>query len=237
MVKCTKDMLNSRFDMKDMGLADVILGIQIKRSFKGLILTQLHYVYKNLGKFSKDDSDIAFCVSILSKFISNLGENHWKAIVRILRYLKYTLDYKLYYSRYHAVLEGFFDASWIYDIQDTKGTSGYVFTLGGGAVLWKSSRQMIITRSKMEYEFTKVRLLFIDHSSRAIAMLIFVVVSWETVDHCFSNTKGVVKSVLRRLMKDWTKVNKYFEVTSRIRVRQEKGMLIKSAKNRVQIRE
>ncbi|KAL4342554.1 hypothetical protein GQ457_08G027300 [Hibiscus cannabinus] len=32
MVKRTKNMLNSRFDMKDMGLADTILGIQIKRS-------------------------------------------------------------------------------------------------------------------------------------------------------------------------------------------------------------
>ena len=51
------------------------------------------------------------------------------------------------------MLEGFSDASWISDIQDTKGTSGYVFTLGGGAVSWKSSRQTIITRSTMESEF------------------------------------------------------------------------------------
>ena len=29
MIKSTKNMLNSRFDMKDMGLADVILGIQL----------------------------------------------------------------------------------------------------------------------------------------------------------------------------------------------------------------
>ena len=39
MVKHTKDMLNSRFDMKDMRLANVILAIQIKRSSKGVILT------------------------------------------------------------------------------------------------------------------------------------------------------------------------------------------------------
>ncbi|KAK8685120.1 hypothetical protein V6N13_041128 [Hibiscus sabdariffa] len=45
------------------------------------------------------------------------------------------------------------NANWISDIQDTKGTSGYVFTLGGGAVSWKSSRQTIITRSTMESEF------------------------------------------------------------------------------------
>ncbi|XP_052489868.1 secreted RxLR effector protein 161-like [Gossypium raimondii] len=98
-------------------------------------------------------SDITFTVSSLSRFISNLGENHWKAIVRVLRYLKYTRDYRLHYSRDPTVLEGFSDASWIFDIQDAKGTSGYIFTLGGGAMSWKSSRQMIITRSTMEFEF------------------------------------------------------------------------------------
>ena len=30
MITYTKDMLNSRFDMKDLGLVDVILGIKIK---------------------------------------------------------------------------------------------------------------------------------------------------------------------------------------------------------------
>ncbi|GKE68973.1 retrotransposon protein, putative, ty1-copia subclass, partial [Tanacetum coccineum] len=32
--RSTKDMLKSKFDMKDMGLADVILGIKIIRSLK-----------------------------------------------------------------------------------------------------------------------------------------------------------------------------------------------------------
>ena len=32
MIASTKNILNSRFDMKDIGLADVILGIKIKRT-------------------------------------------------------------------------------------------------------------------------------------------------------------------------------------------------------------
>ncbi|KAD3641087.1 hypothetical protein E3N88_30311 [Mikania micrantha] len=32
MIKSTKDMLKARFDMKDMGLADVILGVKINRT-------------------------------------------------------------------------------------------------------------------------------------------------------------------------------------------------------------
>jgi hypothetical protein len=33
-------------------------------------------------------------------------------------------------------------------------TSGYVFTLGGGVVSWRSSKQTILTKSTMEAELT-----------------------------------------------------------------------------------
>ena len=59
MVKSTKAMLSTRFDMKDMGLTDVILGVKILRTSNGLILSQSHYVDKILNKFNKDDSGMA----------------------------------------------------------------------------------------------------------------------------------------------------------------------------------
>ncbi|GJX53109.1 retrotransposon protein, putative, ty1-copia subclass [Tanacetum coccineum] len=46
MIKYTKDILKSKFDMKDMGLADVILGIKIIRTQNGLVLNRnyrMHY--------------------------------------------------------------------------------------------------------------------------------------------------------------------------------------------------
>ncbi|KAL6286505.1 hypothetical protein ACE6H2_010895 [Prunus campanulata] len=49
-------MLNASFDMKDLGQADVILGIQIKRTKDGYILTQSHYVEQILRKFGHFDS-------------------------------------------------------------------------------------------------------------------------------------------------------------------------------------
>ena len=39
-------MLKSSFDMKDLGQANVILGIQIKRNSEGYVLTQSHYAEK-----------------------------------------------------------------------------------------------------------------------------------------------------------------------------------------------
>ncbi|GJX81475.1 zinc finger, CCHC-type containing protein [Tanacetum coccineum] len=48
----TKEFLSSNFSMKDMGEADVILGIRIKRENKGIAITQSHYIEKILKKFN-----------------------------------------------------------------------------------------------------------------------------------------------------------------------------------------
>ena len=55
--------------------------------------------------------DIAYVVSKLSSYTSNPGEKHWQAIIRVLKYLRYSHDYGLHYTRYHAVLEGYSDAN------------------------------------------------------------------------------------------------------------------------------
>ena len=59
MITSTNNMLNSRLDMKKLRLVDVILGIKIKRTLDGLILSESHYVDNILGKFDKDNSGIA----------------------------------------------------------------------------------------------------------------------------------------------------------------------------------
>ncbi|GJV13707.1 ATP phosphoribosyltransferase 1, chloroplastic [Tanacetum coccineum] len=49
--------------------------------------------------------------------------------------------------------EGFCDANWISNHNEGKSTSGYVFTLGGAAVSWKSSKQTVNNSLTMEAEF------------------------------------------------------------------------------------
>ena len=75
-----------------------------------------------------------------------------------MRYLRGTIDYGIEYSGFLAVLEGYSDANWISDSDETKSTSGYVFTLGGGAVAWRSAKQTIIARSTMESEFVALEM-------------------------------------------------------------------------------
>jgi hypothetical protein len=98
--------------------------------------------------------DISFAVSKLSRFVSNPEDDHWQALERVMRYLKGTMSYGIHYTGYPKVLEGYSDSNWISDADEIKATSGYVFTLGGGAVSWKSCKQTILTRSTMETELT-----------------------------------------------------------------------------------
>ncbi|GJT40096.1 retrotransposon protein, putative, ty1-copia subclass [Tanacetum coccineum] len=134
-IRSTKDMLKSKFDMKDMGLADVILGIKIIRTQNGLVLSQAHYVDKILiyimrGIPAKLELQLTpvpdllriMQISRLSRYTSNLSYAHWKAITRIS------------------------------DIKDSRSTSGYVFTLGGAANLG-SLQANVIAKSTMESEF------------------------------------------------------------------------------------
>ena len=62
--------------------------------------------------------DIASTVSKLSRYTINPGVDHWKEIVRVLRYLRYTRSYGLHYTRYPTVIEGYSNACKISDIKE-----------------------------------------------------------------------------------------------------------------------
>ena len=71
-------------------------------------------------------SDIAYAISILSRYSSNHGVDYRIVIIRVLRYLRFTREHGLNFTRYLAVLEGYCDANWISDTKDSKSTSGCV---------------------------------------------------------------------------------------------------------------
>ncbi|RVW79629.1 Retrovirus-related Pol polyprotein from transposon TNT 1-94 [Vitis vinifera] len=71
-------------------------------------------------------ADISFAVSKLSRFISNPSVEHWKAISRVLGYLKNTKELSLQYSKFPAILEGYSDASWISSVGDNLSTIEFI---------------------------------------------------------------------------------------------------------------
>jgi len=68
------------------------------------------------------------------------------------------MNYGILYSGFSVVLEGYSDAKWISDSDETKSTSGYGFTLEGGAITWRSAKQTIFAKSTMDSEFIALEL-------------------------------------------------------------------------------
>lgn len=87
-------------------------------------------------------SDMMYSVSMLSKFMNKPTQIHLQAIKRVLRYLKGTLDYRIWYRPIiNSDLIGYSDNDWVGSIDDMNSTSGYVFSLGNGVFSWLSQKQ------------------------------------------------------------------------------------------------
>ena len=97
--------------------------------------------------------DICFAVGMVARYQSNPGQGHWTAVKNILKYLKRTKEYVLVYKASDLYPMGYTDLDFQSDRDSRKSTSGYVFTLGGGAVIWKSAKQKCIADSTMEAEY------------------------------------------------------------------------------------
>jgi len=98
--------------------------------------------------------DLSLSVGIISRFMEEPVQTHWKAAKRILRYIQGTVAQGLFYSRTEDCrLVGFSDSDWCGDVDDRKSTAGFVFFMGGTAFTWVSKKQPIVTLSTCEAEY------------------------------------------------------------------------------------
>jgi len=184
-----KAQMARTFDMKDLGAARQILGMEIFRDRRNgkLWLSQQKYVEKILLRFGMNDvkpvsvplashfklssslcpstkeekeymsripyanavgslmyamvstrPDISHAVGVVSRFMENPGKEHWAAVKWVLRYLRGTSDYCITYSSGRELVCGYVDSDFAGDLDKRRSTSGYVFTLAGGAISWMS---------------------------------------------------------------------------------------------------
>ncbi|KAK0605571.1 hypothetical protein LWI29_028241 [Acer saccharum] len=199
-----KAQLAREFDMKDLGPANKILGMQIYRDRKDrkIWLSQKNYLRKILRRFNMQDCkpistplplnlklsssmspsneaermelsrvpyasvvgslmfamictrpDIAQAVGAVSRHMANPGIDHWNAVKRILRYIRGTSDAALCYGGSEFTVRGYVDSDFAGDLDKRKSTTGYVFTIAGGAVSWISKLQTVVALSTTEAEY------------------------------------------------------------------------------------
>jgi transposase InsO family protein len=100
--------------------------------------------------------DIAYAVGAVSRFASRPGMLHWRAVKRILRYLKGTTELGISFSRGSSSevdLLGYSDADWAGEEDSRRSTTGYSFFLAGGPVSWCSKLQQAVALSSAEAEY------------------------------------------------------------------------------------
>ena len=100
--------------------------------------------------------DISHAVSVVSRFLSNPGREHWNAVKWILRYLHGTSSLSLCFGTGEPILSAYTDSDMAGDIDTRKSTSGYLITFAGGAVSWQSRLQKCVALSTTEAELIAV---------------------------------------------------------------------------------
>ena len=136
---------------------------------------------------------------MLSRFTSKPSKDHWLAIEQVMRYLIGTKSYGLFYKKYLVVIEAFSDADWSTLSSGSLFTTGYIFTLGSGAICWKSKKQTIIVNSTMEAEL--IALVSASEETNCLRDLLYEIPFWEKPSphiliHCDST--AVIRRVKNR---------------------------------------
>ena len=93
--------------------------------------------------------DLAFAYSQLSKFVQYPGVVHLQAAERVLQYVRGTYDQGITYfdpgDETKNRLIGWEDSDFGSDPDTRKSMTGYLMSLNGGAISWRSSRQGGVT--------------------------------------------------------------------------------------------
>ena len=98
--------------------------------------------------------DLAFATGVFSRYQSNPELAYWVGVKKALRYCQGTKDYMLTYKRTDNLeVVCYTDVDLAGDEDDRKSTSGYIFTLAGRAISWRSGMQGVMAASTMQAEF------------------------------------------------------------------------------------
>ncbi|KAH9697414.1 hypothetical protein KPL71_023600 [Citrus sinensis] len=154
--------LSTEFEMKDFDATTKILGIQIirDRDSKTLYLSQADYVKKVLARFNMEDSKPVTTPLSTHFQLSKSLEPTIDDDLNYMRKIPYSsavgsIMYAMVYTRPDlahgvGVINRFMGNP---DKDKRRSITGFVFTMCGGAISWKSSLQSVVALSTTEAEY------------------------------------------------------------------------------------
>jgi hypothetical protein len=103
--------------------------------------------------------DISFAVGKLSQHNHSPVVQHWRGIQRVFRYLQATRTHSIVYGGAKGLeISGYSDADYAGDMDDRISTSGQLFSIAGGALVWASKKQRCTATSTAEAEYMALSL-------------------------------------------------------------------------------
>ncbi len=103
----------------------------------------------------KTRSNIAYSISMISRYVFNLIQTHWQAVKRIFRYLRKTYQMKLMFREALKFLKNYTNSNWAENQDIRRSISEYAFNVNSDVISWFSKRQFIVTLFICETEYTK----------------------------------------------------------------------------------
>ena len=133
---------------------DTNLKLLFDESSKLVDATQYKQIIGSLVYLTNTRRDICFDVNNLSQYLVEPIHVHLVAAKHVMRYLKGTIDFGLYYERDHNyILYGHTDSDWVGSALDRKSTLGGCYCLGSTMISWFSRKQPCdaLSIAKAEY--------------------------------------------------------------------------------------
>lgn len=120
---------------------------------KGVDSTHFKQIVGSLIYLTYARPNIIYTVSLISRYMESPSEMHLHAARRILRYVKGSTDYGVFYKRdNNDSFVRYVDSIYAGDIDDRKCMSSSVFMFNSGTISWLSKKQQIVTFSTIEIE-------------------------------------------------------------------------------------
>jgi hypothetical protein len=100
--------------------------------------------------------DLSHAMSVVARYMSNHGKEHWKAVQWIFKYLRGSSSACLCFGKSGDGRVGYVDSDYGGDLDRRRSLSGYVFTVGDCAVSWKARLQDTVALSTTEAEYMAI---------------------------------------------------------------------------------